>query len=129
MSLLCHFLKVEVVFEARPGFDESGRVIVMGGVRRRIFVLVLYKIEVAPHYEVGIRRQRLNQFVKLGDSRSRFVRIEVEVENVEGVGFVFRSEANTEGPPLQRRREGNNFLVVKVIQVWGEDDRHSSRGF
>ena len=60
MCLLCHFLKIEVVFETRPGFDEASRVIIVRGLRGRVLVLVLYEIEVAPHYEVGVSRQRLN---------------------------------------------------------------------
>ena len=56
------------------------------------------------------------------------MRVKVEVENVERVGFVFRCEANTKSPPIQRGRKGDNFLVVKVIKVWRDDDSHSSRG-
>ena len=56
------------------------------------------------------------------------MRVQVEVKHVERVGIVFRCEANTESPPIQRGWERDDFLVVKVIKVWRDDDSHSSRG-
>ena len=121
---LRYLFEIKVFFEPHPSLDKPFIIIVMFRVRRRVFVLVLHKVEISPHYHVRMRRKRFCQSIELGGSSVRFVRVKIEIKRKKGVGLVFGCEADTERLPFEGRGEGDNLVVIQIVQVGGDNRCH-----